>query len=673
MLNLRERGAAWKLQALTDLEALPDYDDGWHYGSGSQGAPVDTENKPIYHALPKGWDEAQSDGERWRWALERMVYHHADYRWAAMNTRANFLRAQFGVGTLGGELIPLLARSSDDDQTETSLYALDTLDEDETLARLATGVQRFELPAEHNFVALHQQALQMGREGGHKGRAHIAAESLAQLFADRRQYSRSAEYWRLALEFAEHKHQRKNAQEQIDQIEKPWGQFENAAGQPADKGATFEYRYRNTAKVEFTAQSLKVADLLADVKAYLKSNPRELDWQKIDVGAIGHRIVNSKQEKYIGQQVAQWTVDLEPGGKHFDRRTTVTSPLQKAGAYLITAKIDGGNTSNVVLWVADTAILEKPLENATLYYVADAGTGQPIERANIEFFGYRYERPKPDALTIETKQAAELTDADGQAVVAIDSDEQGRRFQWLAIATTDNGRLAYLGFRNMWRRHRDHGKLDRVTSFAVTDRPVYRPEQQVHMKIWVQRARYDAPMESEFAHKTFQLEIHNPKGERVLNKQVTANAYGGITADFDLPSTATLGQYRFHLVNYGGGTFRVEEYKKPEFEVSVEAPSEPLELGDSFDATVTARYYFGEPVREGIVAYKVTRTTRDTRWLPIGPWDWLYGRGYWWFGYDYTWYRGWNEWGCWAPRPWWYWQRPQPPEIVAEGEASLEG
>ncbi len=507
-----------------------------------------------------------------------------------------------------------------------NLYSLHTLAENETLARLATGVQRFELPDEHNFVKLYQQALELGKQEGVKSRAHMPAEQLAQLFADRRQLDRSAEYWRLALEYADHDAQQNTAREQIDQIEQPWGQFETAELQPSGTGASFEYRYRNAKQVEFTAHAVKVAELLADVKAYLRSNPRELDWQKVDVGQIGHRLVQAKQEKYIGQEVAKWTVDLEPGTKHFDRRTTVASPLQKAGAYLVTGKVAGGNTSNIVLWVADTAIVKKSLGDAAFYYVADAVTGRPIEKANVEFFAFKYERPNPNEMRVDVQQFAEFTNADGQVVLTSEEENPVDRYQWLTTATTTDGRLAYLGFHRVWRSSQQDQRPRHLQAFAITDRPVYRPGQQVHMKIWVELARYDGPLESEFAHKTFQLEIYDPKGERVLNRQVTANAYGGVVADFDLPSTATLGAYRFQLVNYGGGNFRVEEYKKPEFEVTVDAPGEPVELGEKIDATIKARYYFGSPVSEGKVKYKVVRTTRDTQWYPVGPWDWLYGR-----------------------------------------------
>lgn len=674
LMSGRQRQGSWELQLLTDLETLPDYEDGWgHQGGGAQGAPVTEDNQPLYYELPESWDTAANDGERWRWALARMVELDDSRKWTELLDRAGFLRSQFGVGTLGGMIQPLLERAeADGADQQASIYALHTLKENETIARLATGIQRFELPDEHNFVLLYKQALELAKETNVKNRSHLAASTLAHLFADRRQYPKSAEYWHEALEYAEDKQAREHAQNMINQIEKPWGQFEGARQQPADTGATFEFRYRNGKSVEFTAQAIKVKELLDDMKAYLKSNPKELDWQKVDISQIGYRLIHQKQTKYVGDEVAKWNVELEPREAHFDRRTTITTPLQKAGAYLITAKVADGNTTNIVLWVADTAIVKKNLGGQTLHFVADAVTGKPIEKANVEFFGYRYDRPKPNQMQVDVKQFAELTDADGQAIVPLEVDNNRRRYQWLATATTADGRLAYLGFYNVWRNDRGRSNFDRVQAFAVTDRPVYRPGQKVQYKIWVERAKYDSPMESEFAHKTFQLEIYDPKGEKIENKQVTANAFGGVAGELELPEGATLGHYRLQLVNYGGGSFRVEEYKKPEYEVTVEAPEEPLELGDSFEAVVAARYYFGEPVREGTVKYKVTRTSREQQWFPVGPWDWLYGRGYWWFGYDYTWYPGWSRWGCWAPHPWWGWQGPQPPEIVAEGESPLD-
>ena len=55
------------------------------------------------------------------------------------------------------------------------------------------------------------------------------------------------------------------------------------------------------------------------------------------------------------------------------------------------------------------------------------------------------------------------------------------------------------------------------------------------------------------------------------------------------------------VVNYGGGSFRVEEYKKPEFEVTVDAPTEPVMLGEKITAKIRAKYYFGSPVTNATV------------------------------------------------------------------------
>ena len=70
---------------------------------------------------------------------------------------------------------------------------------------------------------------------------------------------------------------------------------------------------------------------------------------------------------------------------------------------------------------------------------------------------------------------------------------------------------------------------------------------------------------------------------------------------------------------------------------------------------------------------KSLRTNYNAHWYPLGPWDWLYGPGYWWFAYDYSWYPGWRNWGCRRPpQPGWWGFNPQPPpEVVAEREVPI--
>ena len=71
--------------------------------------------------------------------------------------------------------------------------------------------------------------------------------------------------------------------------------------------------------------------------------------------------------------------------------------------------------------------------------------------------------------------------------------------------------------------------------------------------------------------------IYNPKGDKVVDANLKADDFGGVAGEWAIPEDATLGQYTIQTPEIGGGGhFRIEEYKKPEFQVTVDAPSEPV-------------------------------------------------------------------------------------------------
>ncbi len=246
-------------------------------------------------------------------------------------------------------------------------------------------------------------------------------------------------------------------------------------------------------------------------------------------------------------------------------------------------------------------------------------------------------------------------------------------YQWIATATTPDGRLAYLGFHNVWRAD-------------ISRRPVQRRQRHLRSPTAPSTAP-DRPSNSNsgFARPsttwtTNRSSLTNrspwrfitPREKRSITKRSRPTTTAASPANSSCPPTPRLGQYQLVVVNRGGGSFRVEEYKKPEFEVTIEAPTDPVMLGEKITATIRAKYYFGSPVTSATVKYKSACASEHTaRWYPPGPWDWLYGPGYWWFAYDYDWYPGWRNWGCRRPAPWWYWRPAAPPEIVAEREVPI--
>ncbi|MBU4273582.1 MAG: alpha-2-macroglobulin [Planctomycetes bacterium] len=675
LLNNRGYGEAWRLQYLTDLSVLPDYEEGWGYGRQTSGAPVDVDGKPVFYSVPKTFEAAENDGQRWRWCLQQTAEMNPRQLNAVRMRFAEFLQNQFGVQTMAQWGWRFGRMETDDTkEDESGTYALHTLGENETIARLATGIKRFELPDEFNYIKILQQVA----DNPQTGHAVEALERLAQIFENRRQYPKAADYWRRLLkEYPnENSRRRENWRQRLDQIVGNWGRFEPIQTEPAGRGATIEYRFRNGQQIDLTAHEIKVEKLLDDIKAFLKSNPRKLDWNQVNIGDIGHRLIAQDQNQYLGNKVAEWKMMVKPRADHFDKRVTVTTPLQKPGAYLVEAKMAGGNTSFIVVWVDDTAIVKKPLDGKTYYFVADAVSGKPIPKANVEFFGWRQiHHNRPRRYEVVTKQFAEYTDADGQVILGPGS--QPTEMQWLVTARTRQGRFAFLGFTNVWYGRQHDAEYNAVKAYAITDRPVYRPDQKVHYKFWVRHAKYDMEDTSEFAGRGFVVEIHNPKGDKVVEQPLKADAYGGIEGEYTIPADATLGLYGMVVRDpdgkrgYGGGHFRVEEYKKPEFEVTVDAPTEPVMLGEKITATIHAKYYFGSPVTKAKVKYKVERSSHDDRWYPIGPWDWFYGPGYWWFGYDCNWYPGWKSWGCPRPMPSWWPQRAEQPELVADREVEI--
>jgi hypothetical protein len=100
--------------------------------------------------------------------------------------------------------------------------------------------------------------------------------------------------------------------------------------------------------------------------------------------------------------------------------------------------------------------------------------------------------------------------------------------------------------------------------------------------------------------------------------------------------------------------------------VTIDAPAKPLVLGQRAKATIRAKYYFGSPVTHATVKYKVLRSRFDAPPFPPGDWDWLYGPGYWWLGYDCDWYPGWADWCTPRPSPSWPGVPIEQPEVVAE-------
>lgn len=684
VLHHRQQQLGWRLQQKTNLETAPDYlDFEAPSESTSRHAPVDKDGNPIYYASPTSWEEAANDGERLHWLLDQAVEASPTIAGNAKFLWATFLNSQFSVDTLQGER--WIMNSVDDDGEETAnkdgVFQIHTLSDDETIARLASGVRRFKMDENYNPIKIFRE---LGNSKGNP--AQLAAlQQLTTIYENRRQYSRAVE---VLKEIIAQEGNNNWSQTRLSNIVDARGQFDPVPTQLAGEGATFSIIFRNAKSADFTAQEVDVEKLIADTKDFYKrqSNQDEPAFGRVkgtyppDLLQPQQLFQQLKSDKYLKGQVAAWNLKLEPRDNHWDRRIDVTSPLQKAGLYLVTAKFDGNkHTARTLIWVQNTAMVRKPLNDKHLYVVSDSKTGKPVVGANVEFFGFGTEHdPNRGRGKWIVKNFAKRTDPQGQIILS--TAEAGENFQWLTIARTNDGRLALLGNDHIWRAIYEPTSYIESKAYGVSDRPIYRPGDTAHVKFWLATASYDPNTPSlPLPDSEITVNMMDPQGKQFWSGTTKTDKFGGGELEIPLNKQCSLGTYSFVVIGPQGHSttelrIRVEEYRKPEFEVNIEAPQDPIQLGEKFKAKINAKYYFGTPVGGAKATIRVERTSYNDEFYPIMPYDWCYGPGYWWYSYDYPWYPGWSRWvGCRMPSPWWSPRfSSEPPELVLEQEVDLD-
>ncbi|MBB5037927.1 alpha-2-macroglobulin family protein [Prosthecobacter dejongeii] len=714
--GLYESGMVWSLLHLTDIQGpLPDYDEQSGLDDPATGYPVDEKGEPVYFKAAESWAAARNDGERILWLWQEIGKLHPGQMKESLRILAELAKAWFSVRTL--EDLGLRFEADEKEGAKRDgIAALHTLKDDETVVRLATGPKRLTLPPEWSFMELLKARANDPEESAMR-RAEIW-KVLADEWTDRRQYPKAVEALKNGIAVLPKLTEKE--QKLLEKKLKPsssnllpdvggadsfstaegsmvaemstslWeitanqGHLDPQLAQAAGSEAKLSLTFRNATQVSFSARRVNVAKLLADTEAYLRSSPKEFEWQRANIQSIGQRLLEEGNgKKYLMGDAVTWEQKLEPRENHWDRRVTVPTPLKEAGAWLVEGRFEGGHVTKALLWLEGLVIVQTKQAKGGHYFIADAATGAPVEGATVRFFGYHQEWKESKILRRPqmhyTFKDLQLTsDAAGQ----VKSDmAKMDNYQWLIQAKAADGRLAFLGFQGLY-FHEGRDRYDAQTRlYTITDRPVYRPGQEVKWKAWARQVGYDPKLDSNvFADAMMKVTITDPRGEKVTEKTFKADESGAINDVLMLGDEATLGSYVMTfaaqrkgraLEHVGNHNFRVEEYKKPEFEVKVEAPTTPVALGDSFEVKVKADYYFGGPVKEGKVKYNVQRSAHTERWFPIGPWDWLFGAGYGWRASYYDWYPGAERWCFCIPRyPWVRWHS-DPPELVAEGESPL--
>ena len=694
----------WRQQKLTDLSTLADYvpNDYAYRENRNSGAPVDAEGNPIFFTAPESFEAAKNDGERRQFLFSELLEIDPASKQYVLNVRSQEAQQVFGVQTLAAYRFFFNEDSgADQEERQAGIWALNTLADDETIARTATGVKRFKLPPEYDYINMWYETLEERPSD-----ANGVLMNIAQEYQNRRQLDKAAKIWSQILERKDlPKHVEENAKRALAQIVEPRVSIDGSSV-VAGTDASLNVRFRNATGAEVVAKKLNVDEVLkiARTDKFWKENGRIGGLANVLNMILQDKFAPNEDENYrnradvrnllkaiekvdfVGEEVARYTIDLDPDPNHYDRVAPLNLPVKEPGAYLVEIAANDGNKDVAVVWLRDVAIVKKQFEEGNRYFALDANDGEPLVEQTIEFFvvHHRWNNGKQ---TVRTKSFSKRTDKSGSVLFDNKEIPDDESTQVLAIVPKDGKKNAaqysFMDFQGLWRIFAGDDVFRNTRAFFVSDRPIYRPKQKAEFKFIVGDAQYDAPDDNRWAGQTVDYQITAPNGDKVAEKRVTLDEYGAFADSFEIPGDAQLGVYNVQLykkndsngnIEYwlGDGSFRLEEYRKPEFQVTVDAPKDPVALGDSFKAKVNAKYYFGAPVANAIVSYKVTRTNYRSSYYPARYWDWFYGCGYWQFTYDCEWYPGWFRWGCCKLPPFYAPRSAGVPEVVVEGEAKLE-
>ena len=277
------------------------------------------------------------------------------------------------------------------------------------------------------------------------------------------------------------------------------------------------------------------------------------------------------------------------------------------GAYLmeVTSDNTGIAPQRELFYVSNLAVMIQQLpDDRHRYVVVNATDGQPVPGAKIVLYDRNY-----DDKTGKFKRLIHVrmtTDAQGEAYF---KNVDGKV---LIYTSTDKFAPAKDIFLS---RARYYEKKDDETKYQLfTDRAIYRPGQKVHATAvsYIVKKGLDASVPGKSMELKFILRDANWK--QVAEQKATTDEYGTASVDFELPQGGQTGMYHVSVNNRANSSFRVEEYKRPTFEITFPKVNEKYNWGDTVVVKASAKTYAGVPVQGAKVEYQVTRRNQLWWW-----------------------------------------------------------
>ena len=284
------------------------------------------------------------------------------------------------------------------------------------------------------------------------------------------------------------------------------------------------------------------------------------------------------------------------------------------GAYLmeVTSDNSGIAPQRKLFYVSNLAVMIQQLpDDKHRYVVVNATDGQPVPGAKIMLYDKDYDvktgkwkRLVHARLTTDSNGEAYFKNVDGEVLISTSADKYAP------------AKYIYLS------RDRYFEQKDDKTAYQLfTDRSIYRPGQKVHATAisFIVKKGLDASVPGNS--KELKFILRDANWEQVAEQKATTDEYGTASVDFELPKEGKTGMFSISVNGTATEYVRVEEYKRPTFEITFPKVNERYTWGDTVVVKATAKTYAGVPVQGAKVGYKVTR--RNQMWWGARSEDFL--------------------------------------------------
>ena len=285
---------------------------------------------------------------------------------------------------------------------------------------------------------------------------------------------------------------------------------------------------------------------------------------------------------------------LKPTTDYLNVDTPLTIQAPQAGIYFLKAVPDGkkGVSDGTLMNVTALKTIYRPLPDGTLeLVVVDAVSGQPVSEAEVTIYTEKGGGYSPQ----QTYQA------DKQGTLKLDFLNSNK--YWYNAHTAADNAMPIL---NLWKNDYYYKESKRKEVLQLfTDRSIYRPGQTVY----VSGLAYEMEKDSTrvLADKKYTVSLYDANNNETGKVEVRTNGFGSFSGQFVLPSPCLTGYFSLRAADTSV-SFKVEEYKRPTFDVTFEPVKVEYQVGDSIEVVGMAKTFAGAPVQNARVHYNISRS-----------------------------------------------------------------